>query len=240
MCPHRIPKPLAKLGGQLLVPLRAHVPRFHRARPCVALDPRLAAVPDQDVAGGQLADLREDGQRSRNRVEGQERLERVEIDLAPKAGLGHERLQLRGEGERPAGVPVVEGLDPEAVPPEHQAASARVPQRQGEHAAQGLYEVRPAILVEVHEHLRVAAGGEAVAAALQLGSQLSVVVDLPVLDDLDAAILVADRLVAAVEVDDREPPRREADRAVHEHALAVGATVDHRLVHGREGGSVGT
>ena len=41
-----------------------------------------------------------------------------------------------------------------------------------------------------------------------------VVVDLAVLDDDDRAVLVGDRLVAAVEVDDREPPRGQPDRAV--------------------------
>ena len=49
-------------------------------------------------------------------------------------------------------------------------------------------------------------------AALQLGPQLAVIVDLAVLDDDDAAVLVGERLVAAVEVDDREAAGGERPR----------------------------
>ena len=69
------------------------------------------------------------------------------------------------------------------------------------------------------------------ARALEPRAQLAVVVDLAVLDDLDAAVLVADRLVAALEVDDREAPRGERDRLLDEHARAVGPAVDERGVH---------
>src|SRR5437764_10507664 len=51
---------------------------------------------------------------------------------------------------------------------------------------------------------------------------------------MDRAILVRDRLIASREVDDREPPGREADTPVHEHASTVGAPVKERLVHALE------
>ena len=62
-------------------------------------------------------------------------------------------------------------------------------------------------------------------------AQLLVVVDLAVLDDVDRPVLVRDRLVAAREVDDREPPRGEPDAVVEEGAVAVGAAVDERGAH---------
>src|SRR5207237_5821358 len=58
--------------------------------------------------------------------------------------------------------------------------------------------------------------------------------DLPVLDDVDGAVLVRDRLVAALEVDDREPPRGEAGAALDERALGVGPAVDERRAHLRQ------
>ena len=64
-----------------------------------------------------------------------------------------------------------------------------------------------------------------------LALQLLVVVDLAVLDDVDGAVLVRDRLVAALEVDDREPARREPDAALQEHAVRVGAAMDERCAH---------
>ena len=77
-------------------------------------------------------------------------------------------------------------------------------------------EALAVLLVEVDEHLGVAARREAVPGALELVPQLAVVVDLAVLDDGDPAVLVGDRLVAGREVDDREPPGREPDRAFDE------------------------
>src|SRR3954469_8634383 len=50
-------------------------------------------------------------------------------------------------------------------------------------------------------------------AALELAPKLAVVVDLPVLDDVDGAVLVPDRLVTGLAVDDRETPRGERHRA---------------------------
>ncbi len=67
------------------------------------------------------------------------------------------------------------------------------------------------LLVGVHEHLGVATGREPVPLRLQLLAQLVVVEDLPVLHDDDRPVLVADRLVAVLEVDDRQAPRRQCD-----------------------------
>jgi hypothetical protein len=47
-------------------------------------------------------------------------------------------------------------------------------------------------------------------ACLELAPQVAVVVDLAVEDDPDGAILVADRLLAVVEIDDAQPPHAEA------------------------------
>jgi hypothetical protein len=70
-----------------------------------------------------------------------------------------------------------------------------------------------------------------VAGALELSPQLRVVVDLAVLDDDAASVLVRDRLVAVLEVDDREAARREGDGAVDVLAVTVGAAVDEQVAH---------
>ena len=72
---------------------------------------------------------------------------------------------------------------------------------------------------------------EPVTGAFELVLELAVVVDLAVLDDDDGAVLVRDRLVAAGQVDDREPARRDADALLRVHALGVGAAMDERLRH---------
>ena len=84
-----------------------------------------------------------------------------------------------------------------------------VPDRDGEHAAQVLGQRGPVVLVEVRQDLGVAAAAQHVAARLELLAQRRVVVDLAVLRRPDAAALVGEGLVAALDVDDREPPGAE-------------------------------
>src|SRR3954454_17651020 len=76
-------------------------------------------------------------------------------------------------------------------------------------------------------------------AALELAPKLAVVVDLPVLDDVDGAVLVPDRLVTGLEGDDRETARGERGPSVGALAEAVRAAVDERLAHRREPADVG-
>jgi len=139
------PQLLDELGLLLVAELAA------RCRAREALQPRLAAVPDEQMSGQELPALPEDCQRRRDRVEREEGLERVEIDLA--AG---QRAQLRRELESAPGRAVVERFDPEAIAREHEPAALRVPDRDGEHSAQALRETRPVLLVQVRQHLRVA------------------------------------------------------------------------------------
>ena len=224
---HRVAQALAQLVGERLPRLVAVLQR--RPLVGVALDPRHARLPHQHVAGRQLADLAIDRPRPVDRVEGEEGLERVEVDLARG-----QRLELRREHEVLA-VAVVERLDPEAVAREHEPAPLRVPHRDREHAPQPLGEARPVLLVEVDEHLGVGVRrAEAMAGRLELRPQLGVVVDLAVLDDDDPPVLVGDRLVAALEVDDREPPRGQPGLAEHHLARAVGPAVHERVAHGAQ------
>src|SRR4029450_11801246 len=81
---------------------------------------------------------------------------------------------------------------------EDEALPPGVPYGDGEHAAQPLGEALPVLLVEVDEHLGVRLCPEAMSGALEAGSELAVVVDLPVLDDVDSAVLVGDRLGAGL------------------------------------------
>ena len=102
-----------------------------------------------------------------------------------------QRLDLGGEGEPPGLLGVEQRLLPEVIAREQQAAAAPVPDREGEHAAQPREHPLAVVLVQVDQHLGVAAGPELVAPGHQLAAQRLVVVDLAVEDDLDAAVLVA-------------------------------------------------
>ena len=85
-----------------------------------------------------------------------------------------------------------------------------VPQCKGELAIQVGYQVCAPLLVGVDKYFRIAVGGEAVPPRLKLGAQSRVVEDLSVLGHPHAAVLVAQGLVAAGEIDDGEAARARA------------------------------
>ena len=68
------------------------------------------------------------------------------------------------------------------------------------------------VLVEVNDHLGVGLRREPMTLPLELDAQLAVVVDLAVEHEPNRAVLVRDRLVSRLEIDDREPPETEAER----------------------------
>ena len=67
--------------------------------------------------------------------------------------------------------------------------------------------------------------------ALELVAELVVVVELAVLDRPDRAVLVRERLVAALDVDDAQPPDAERDAGRRVRAAVVRAAVRHRVGH---------
>jgi hypothetical protein len=74
-------------------------------------------------------------------------------------------------------------------------------------------------------------GRKAVARALQRFAQLDVVVDLPVEDDGDRPILIENRLLAGLHVDDGEPAHSERNIRSFPIARGVGAAMMQTLRH---------
>jgi hypothetical protein len=138
-----------------------------------------------------------------------------------------QRLELRRERERPLGV--VERLDPQSIANEDEVSALTVEQREREHAVQ-LAQRRLAALLPEREHdLRVrVVGGEHATRGLEPSAELGRVEDLAVEDDRRAPARRRHRLVAVLEVDDREPPGDERDLAVRHGAAAVRAAVPER------------
>jgi hypothetical protein len=196
----------------------------------VTAHPNAPLVRDEQVAGRELAHARVERPRRRHVQKLQVVGERRAIQLAGS----FEGAQLGGEGQTVSRRRVEEGLLPEAIPRADQRPGARVPEREGKHPAQAGDEVFAVVLVEVEQHLDVRLGAEGVA-VLQLFAQLAVVVDLPVGDDADGAVLVEHRLRAAGEVDDRQAAVAEGDRAIGVEAFAVGAAVGERVGHAADG-----
>src|SRR5205085_8015795 len=132
------------------------------------------------------------------------------VRLEPRLRVGAERSRLAREGEAPSGVAVVEGLDAEAVARAEQPPPPAVPERDRPHPVEALDAVVAPLLVGGEDHLRVARGAEPAALRLELAPQLTVVVDLAVVEEPERTVLARERLHRLrAEVDDRQPAEAE-------------------------------
>ncbi len=159
--------------------------------------------------------------------------------LDPEPGDLEEALHLGPEEKRLARPRVVERLCAIAVACEQDAVAAPVEQREREHPVQTLDHPIAPLFVTVDDRLRVAVRAEHVPRTLQLGPKLAEVVDLAVVRNDDAAVLVRHRLGAGVgKVDDRKPAVTKADGTVDVDAFAVRASVRDRRGHPTHRGRV--
>ena len=106
-----------------------------------------------------------------------------------------------------------------------------VPDGEGEHAVEALQAAFAPLLPGVDDHLRVAAGAEGVSACQQLALDLHEVEDLAVEGHDDSVVLVVERLLAALEVDDRQAPMTETDAGLEVKSVAVRASMAERRIH---------
>src|SRR5262249_37124046 len=191
-----------------------------------------AVCHEEDRPRRQLADAAEHRGRSGDELVAQVVVQGLDVHLAGDVGVLEDRLDLGAEQEAVGALGVVERLDPDAVAGQEELAGPAVPQGEGEEAAEALDAPWAPRLVGVHHHLAVAPAAEPMAEDLQLPAEGLVVEDLAVVDELDRAVLVGDRLGAGRrEVDDLQPAPDEPDRALLEDAALVGPPVLEDLAH---------
>src|SRR5690606_28219862 len=99
------------------------------------------------------------------------------------------------------------------------------------HAAQVVDEIDAVLLVEVGDDLGVGTGAEVVTARFEITAQFGMVVDLAVEGDPDGVVLVGNRLVAALKVDDAQSAKTKAAGATDEAAVVVGTAMGDGLLH---------
>ena len=192
------------------------------------------ALPDQKMAGLELADLPVDRVRSRDVEQRQVEAERLDVHRRTQA-IGEERLDLGAEEEAVRELRDVQRLDPQPIAGQDEPAPGGVPERDGEHAVERAHEVEALLLVEMNDDFRIRARVEAMTPGFELALQLREVVDLAVVDRPDAAVLVVNRLPAGVDVDHGQAPHGQADVAVEVNPVVVGTPMDERLAHRGEG-----
>ena len=146
-------------------------------------------------------------------------------------GSGQQRFDLGRQPKPIARERVVKGLFSSTIARRQQRTTPAVPERQREHAADSLQEALAVFLVSVNQHLDVGLRAELVSASDELALDFLKVVDLAVRHQLNRAVLVGERLLAAREIDDRQPPHRQADARQHDAPLFIGSPMVQRPHH---------
>jgi len=134
---------------------------------------------------------------------------------------------------------IVKRLDPQAVAGDEQTAGFRVPDGEGEHAAQIANSIVTVFFVQVDDGFGIGVGAVAVAARLQAWAQRGVIVDFAVEDDPNCAVFVAERLVPAGDVNNTETPHADRGWPIAVNAFIVWAAVGHGGAHLPHHGRIG-
>ena len=174
---------------------------------------RVAGILDQEVPRRQFPGLAEDRPRGRDVEQREVLIERDLIERKHNIGDRPKTLQLAHEIAASILLQVVKRLDPKSVPGGEHPPGGPVVDGKSEHAPQPLDRPITVLLVEVDDNLGVRSGREPMAPLDQVALQLPVIVDLPVEDDGQRAILIEDGLSAALQVDDAQAAHPQADTA---------------------------
>ena len=203
----------------------------------ITLLPNLPSLVDADPRGGRhLFDPVEQCLRA-GRCQKREIMEqRGLVDLAMLVRVLQERLDFRAENDSSMMHAVIQRLDTDAIASQPEPPVSAVPQGKGEHPAEPLQAIDAPLLERAEHHLRVGVARlpATVTEARQLGTEFRVVVDFPVEDQLQTAVLVRHRLIGRFgEIDDRQPAVSQADAAVRADPRAgtVRAPVGQRVPH---------
>ena len=174
--------------------------------------------------------------------QGRPRDERVgdpdRVELARRCGVAEQRLGLGREADVAVVLREEERTHAEAVARQQRLARLPVPDRDREVSVEALEAADAPLRVGLRDHLGVGGGREPASEPFQLGAQFDVVVDLAVLHHPVARALVAQRLVAALEVDDREARVGHAEAPVEVDAHAVRPPVPQLPCHGQQKAAV--
>ena len=106
--------------------------------------------------------------------------ERTGIDFRADVRNCQDGFCLGREGKARSISIEIERFDPEAIAPDHQAPALGVPKREAEHTLEMPDEVHCVLLVEMDEHLSVAAGPKSMSATEECVAQLVEIIDLAV------------------------------------------------------------
>src|SRR5262249_50787584 len=140
---------------------------------------------------------------------------------ARRDARGEQRLHLGGEVKDTVTLRIIERFDPESVARGEERLIGLVPEHERELAAQLVQALRPELLVEAQGDFAVRSGAQPVALLLELALDALVVVELAIDHDVQALVLIGDRLITGDQVNDAEARVPEPDAAMWRDPLPL-------------------
>src|SRR5439155_7045897 len=129
-------------------------------------------------------------------------------------------LDLRTDQDFLFSFAIKERLNSAAVSRSQKPAIAGIPYNKGEFSIEPMDKIHTMLLVEMNDDFGVRMGAETMALIDQFFSQLFVVVNFTIESDADGAVLVVERLVSLLEVDDAQANMAEGECATVEQCIA--------------------
>jgi hypothetical protein len=87
------------------------------------------------------------------------------------------------------------------------------------------------VFIEVDNSFSIRAGDESVPASEQFLAKFRIVINFTIQEHPDGSIFIADRLVAAGDINNAEPPMAQTDSAIHINALVIRTAMTQSSVH---------
>ena len=128
----------------------------------------------------------------------------------------------------------MERLDAGPIAHQEQLPLRHVPDREGEDSAQPQHAVVTPLFIGTYDDLSVTVRSETPSALLQLTTQFPEVVNLAVEDDPHAAVVVGQRLIATLQIDDGQSSESQADASTLVEPTPVGTAMMQRPDHPRQ------
>jgi hypothetical protein len=106
---------------------------------------------------------------------------------------------------------VVQRLFAQPIPRQEHGTCLGVPEGKGEHSLEIVYEVWASVGVQMQDDFGIGASTETIAPLFELFSDLGKSVDFAVEGDDKRVIIICERLLAGLQIDDAQPSVAEAD-----------------------------
>src|SRR6266498_183511 len=114
---------------------------------------------------------------------------------------------------------------------QHEFLLMLIPESKSKHAMELLYTVLANFFVQMNNHLRVGIGVEQMSFRLQLHTQSLIIVDLPIVDNPDSTIFIADRLVSRFKIDNTKSATTKTDVSIHVTTRIIRSTMHDGIEH---------